>query len=99
MATDSGIQKPVGMVLGASPEDQPRVTLMNGRELEAVDMTSFRKSPGGFLENAFHGRTFAITKKGRVLCVIEPPPTRKATKEELQAILNGETDTAALREH
>jgi len=90
-------QTPRRMVLADPPEDQPTVELLNGKTVEAVDMTSFRGSPGGFLENAFHGRTFAITRKGRVLAIVVPPPTRKATREELEAILNGNLDISGLR--
>lgn len=92
----AGEQKPQEMVLGARSDNALEIVLANGKTMDAVDMSSFRRSPGKFLENALHGRTFAIVRKSQVLCVISPPPSRKATLEELEAILSGEADTSIL---
>jgi len=93
----AGIQKPRPMVMRPVPGDQPRVTLANGKEMDAVDLTSFRRGIGGFFDNALHGREFAIIRKGQVVAVVSPPPTRKATAEELQEILDETSDTSILR--
>ena len=87
-------------VLGAildEDKDVPEgwVRLDNGDVLEVLRMSELRRSPGDFLDNVSHGRRMAVMRKGKLLAVLEPPPTkptrkRTLTELELEQELNAE---------
>lgn len=82
---------PRGVVLGPPIPGHPGVSIGN-TTMDAVDLTTFRRQIGAFLDDVARGRTIALTRKGTVLAVVSPPPgvTRKlrVTEEELEAILS-----------
>jgi antitoxin (DNA-binding transcriptional repressor) of toxin-antitoxin stability system len=78
-------------------EDVPEgwVKLLDGDVLEEVTMTELRRSIGDFLDNVSHGRRLAVTRKGKLLAVLEAPPEAPTKKEiltidQLDAKLCGE---------
>lgn len=57
------------------------VKLPDGGVVEEVRMTDLRRCIGDFLDNVSHGRRLGVTRKGKLLAVLEPPPKKSPGKQ------------------
>jgi hypothetical protein len=62
--------------------DFPVVTLPTGEVVRELPLSDLRANLGGFMNNVAGGVSFAITRKGKILAVLSPPPKRAVFKLE-----------------